>query len=187
MAVSGGRTPWRMFAELADENMPWQHTTFYQVDERDVSADSDDRNLKHLLAALSNTEATIIAMPVDEADIEAAASRYAQLLPRSIDLIHLGLGPDGHTASLVPGDPILDVTETGVAVTTGEYQGCRRMSLTYPTLNDAGEIMWLITGADKSTALSQLLRHDPAIPAGRVHAARNVVLADPPAMSGQTP
>lgn len=182
MAVSGGRTPWKMFADLAGEDMPWQNTTFYQVDERDVPADSDGRNLTHLLAALSDTDAAVIPMPVDETDIEFAATKYAHLLPRTIDLIHLGLGPDGHTASLVPGDPILDVTDRLVAVTTGEYQGTRRMSLTYPALNAAREVLWLVTGADKSAALARLLAHDPAIPAGRVQAARNVVLVDSSAM-----
>jgi 6-phosphogluconolactonase len=178
MAVSGGRTPWVMFAHLAHEDMPWAQTTVFQVDERDVAADSDDRNLKHLRAALGTAPATVVAMPVDDADIEYGARDYAAQLPPRIDLVHLGLGPDGHTASLVPGDPILEVTDRAVAVTTGEYQGCRRMSLTYPTLDAASQVLWLVTGAEKARALSQLLDHDRSIPAGRVRAPRNLVLTD---------
>jgi len=177
-AVSGGHTPWAMFAQLADEDVPWGATAIYQVDER-IAPDGDpDRNLTHLVASLPpGAEAEINAMPVGEADAEAAAAAYAQSLPERFDLVHLGLGPDGHTASLVPGDPVLDVADRGTAV-TGVYMGRRRMTLTYPVLDRAAEILWLVTGRDKVDALRRLRAADPSIPAGRVSQARAHILAD---------
>jgi 6-phosphogluconolactonase len=176
-AVSGGHTPWAMFAELAGEDVPWEHVVLFQVDER-VAPDGDpDRNLTHLRESLAGAKAEVIAMPVNDAGLDAAADRYAALLPDRFDLVHLGLGPDGHTASLVPGDPVLDVRDRLVAVTR-PYQGHQRMTLTYPALARAGQILWLVTGADKQVPLGQLLAGDESIPAGRVEAARSLVLAD---------
>lgn len=176
-AVSGGHTPWKMFAALATRDLPWPSITIFQVDER-VAPDGDpDRNLTHLRESLGAAGAEVVPMPVTDADPEAAAQRYAELLPARFDLVHLGLGPDGHTASLVPGDPVLTVTDRLVAL-TGAYQGRPRMTLTYPALARADRLLWLITGADKRTPLRKLLAGDPAIPAGRVEAARSYVLAD---------
>jgi 6-phosphogluconolactonase len=176
-AVSGGRTPWAMFAELAALDVPWEQVQLFQVDER-VAPDGDpDRNLTHLRHSLRGAPAQVIAIPVTEPDLDAAAAAYGAALPDRFDLVHLGLGPDGHTASLVPGDPVLEVTDRLVAV-TGVYQGHRRMTLTYPALARAGQLLWLITGADKKAPLAQLLAGDRSIPAGRVAAARSLVLAD---------
>jgi 6-phosphogluconolactonase len=91
--------------------------------------------------------------------------------------VHLGLGPDGHTASLVPGDAVLDVTEADVAV-TGLYHGRCRMTLTYPVLNRSRRILWRVTGRDKAGARARLRGDDATIPAGRVLADRALVLAD---------
>jgi 6-phosphogluconolactonase len=176
-AVSGGKTPWAMFAELAHEDMPWAQTELYQVDER-VAPDGDpSRNLTNLKASIGDAPARILAMPVVDADLEAAAAAYAEILPERFDLVHLGLGPDGHTASLVPGDPVLQLTDVLVGVTQ-PYQDHRRMTLTYPALARADQLMWLIAGPDKRDALAKLLAGDESIPAGRVHAAHSLVLAD---------
>ena len=176
-AVSGGRTPWAMFADLAGK-MPWEKTTIYQVDER-VAPDGDpDRNLTQLQRALPpGGAADVRAMPVTFHDIEAAAADYAASLPEAFDLVHLGLGPDGHTASLIPGDPVLEVADRDVAL-TGEYQGRRRMTLTYPVLNRARRIVWLVTGDDKIDALARLRAGDDSIPGGRVSTANALVVAD---------
>lgn len=177
-AVSGGHTPWAMFAHLAHEDVPWAQTAIWQVDERVAPTGDPDRNLTHLRASLpANAGADLHAMPVEEDDLDAAAARYAQSLPERFDLVHLGLGPDGHTASLVPGDPVLEVADRGVAVTE-VYLGRRRMTLTYSTLNRARQVLWLVTGADKVDALARLRAGDRSIPAGRVTAEHQLIVAD---------
>ena len=176
-AVSGGHTPWAMFAELASETVPWEAVVIYQVDERVAPPDDPDRNLTHLHQALGSAPAQVRPMPVNEPDLVAAAGRYAVVLPEHFDLVHLGLGPDGHTASLVPGDPVLAVTDRLVALTQ-PYQDRVRMTLTYPALARAGQILWLVTGSDKKEPLAKLLAGDTTIPAGRVEAAASLVLAD---------
>jgi len=176
-AVSGGHTPWAMFAELRNEDMPWADTELFQVDER-VAPDGDpDRNLTHLRESIGDSPARVHPMPVTNPDLGAAAVAYAGVLPQRFDLVHLGLGPDGHTASLVPGDPVLEVTDALVAVTQ-PYQGHRRMTLTYPALARANQLLWLVTGADKRDALAKLLAGDESIPAGRVLASRSLIMAD---------
>jgi 6-phosphogluconolactonase len=170
LAVSGGHAPWRMFELLGAEAIDWDAVEIFQVDERIAPAGDPDRNLTHLRESLpSDAAARLRPMPVDDEDLEAAAARYADQLPASLDLVHLGLGPDGHTASLIPGDPVLEVTDRSVAL-TGEYQGRRRMTLTYPAIDAAAQVLWLVTGADKPGALAKLRAGDDSIPAGRVRA-----------------
>jgi 6-phosphogluconolactonase len=178
LAVSGGHAPWRMFALLDAHGLDWDRIEVFQVDERVAPGDDDDRNLTHLLTSLpAPAHARVRPMPVTDDDLEAAAGRYAELLPERLDLVHLGLGPDGHTASLVPGDPVLEVGDRRVAM-TGVYQGRRRMTLTYPALAAAREILWLVTGADKRDALAKLQAGDDSIPAGRVPSDNATVLSD---------
>ncbi len=185
-AVSGGRTPWVMLRALAKEDVPWQAVEIVQVDERVAPEGHPDRNLTHLRESLKHAplgSAQIHAMPVETDDLDAAAREYAGTLRRltepsdRLDLAHLGLGPDGHTASLVPGAPELDVRDVPVAV-TDTYQGRRRMTLTYPVLDSARQILWVVTGDDKRKMLARLREGDAAIPAGRVASHAAVVIAD---------
>jgi 6-phosphogluconolactonase len=185
LAVSGGRAPWRMFELLGGEDVPWERVAVFQVDERVLPAGDSGRNLVHLLESLpAAARPGLHPMAVNDPDLEAAAAAYAALLPPALDLVHLGLGPDGHTASLVPGDPVLEVADRRVALTAGEYQGCRRMTLTYPELARARRALWLVTGAEKRAPLRLLLARDPSIPAGRVEAPDALILADAPAGGG---
>ena len=187
MAVSGGHTPWQMLRALANEKVPWESVHVVQIDERVAPPGDADRNLSHLRESLLEhapiMREQIYDMPVESRDLEAAAKGYAETLqkiagsPPVLDLVHLGLGPDGHTASLVPGDPVLNVTDSDVAL-TGFYQGRRRMTLTYPILNRARSILWLVTGKDKVAALARLREGDMTIPAGRIRRANALVLAD---------
>ena len=187
MAVSGGHTPWQMLRALANENVPWNAVHLFQVDERIAPAGDPDRNLTHLRESLLEHaplgEEQIHAMPVEEADLEGAARRYAHTLeqiagtPPVLDLAHLGLGPDGHTASLVPNDPVLSVVDRDVAL-SGVYMKRRRMTLTYPMLNRSRRILWVVTGADKVAMLHRLRAADASIPAGRVDQENASALAD---------
>jgi 6-phosphogluconolactonase len=187
MAVSGGRTPWAMLRALGAEAIPWEGVHIFQVDERVVPAGHRDRNLTYLRESLLEHAPAcathIHPMPVESPDLEAAAEQYAHTLreiagsPPVLDLVHLGLGPDGHTASLVPGDPILEVRDVDVAL-TGVYQKRRRMTRTYPMLDRARQILWLVTGRDKAAMLARLCAADASIPAGRVRQHHALVLAD---------
>ena len=187
MAVSGGHTPWMMLRALADEDVRWASVHMFQVDERVAPEGHADRNLTHLRASLLEhaplPPAQLYAMPVEIPDLQSAAAKYAAELeriagaPPVLDLVHLGLGPDGHTASLVPGDPVLDVTGRDVAV-TGVYQGRNRLTLTYPVINRARLILWLVTGREKVPMYKRLLAGDQTIPVGRVLQNNAVLLAD---------
>jgi 6-phosphogluconolactonase len=187
MAVSGGHTPWIMLRVLAGEKLPWDKVHVAQVDERVAPAGDPDRNLTHLRESLLERaplrpEQTY-AMPVESEDLQTAAKQYAAALAKIagsspvLDLVHLGLGPDGHTASLVPGDPVLEISDADVGV-TGIYQSRRRMTLTFPIINRARRVLWLITGKGKVEMLARLRGGDPSIPAGRVSQERASVLAD---------
>jgi 6-phosphogluconolactonase len=192
MAVSGGHTPWQMLRALAAEDLPWDLVHVLQVDERVAPAGDPDRNLVHLreslLAHAPLRPEQIHGMPVEDKDLEGAARQYAATLeqlagsPPALDLVHLGLGPDGHTASLVPNDPVLQVNNKDVAL-AGPYQGHRRMTLTYPVINRARSILWLVTGGEKAPVLPRLLAGDQTIPGGRVAQEHAVMIADRAAAS----
>ena len=186
-AVSGGHTPWIMLRALAGEDMPWAGVHVFQVDERVAPDGHPDRNLTHLRESLLQhaplRPEQIHAMPVESPDLNAAATQYVDALraisgsPPVLDLVHLGLGPDGHTASLVPGDAVLDVTDADVAL-TGVYQGRRRMTLTYPILNRARRVLWVVTGPEKVEMFRRLRDGDVSIPAGRIQREQALLLAD---------
>jgi len=187
MAVSGGHTPWLMLRAFADERLSWEGVHVVQVDERVAPPGDPERNLAHLRESLLDhaplPSEQIHAMPVDAPDLNGAAQQYAAQLrevagsPPVLDLVHLGLGADGHTASLVPEDPVLDVTDADVAV-TNPYQGRRRMTLTFPIINRSRRVLWLVTGREKAEALVRLNAGDPSIPASGVRRDRALVLAD---------
>ena len=194
MAVSGGKTPWQMLRALGQEDVPWQGVHVVQVDERVAPAGHSDRNLIHLRESLLESAPIppkhIYAMPVEDNDLDTAAKKYVRTLqqlagfPPVLDLIHLGMGADGHTASLVPADPVLDVIDADVAL-TGLYQQRRRMTLTYPLINRARRILWVITGGEKTAMFERLLKGDASIPAGRVSQAQAIVLAADAAAAGK--
>jgi 6-phosphogluconolactonase len=196
LAVSGGHTPWLMLRAFAEEKVPWPKVHIVQVDERVAPTGHPDRNLTHLRETLLEhaplRPEQIHAMPVESPDLQAAAASYARQLveiagsPAVLDVVHLGLGPDGHTASLIPDDPVLDITDKDVA-TTGLYQGRQRMTLTYPIINRSRQILWMVTGKEKVPMLKRLMDGDETIPAGRIHRDGALILADEAAASLQLP
>ena len=186
LAASGGTHPWEMFRAFAAEDVPWSNVHITQVDERVAPAGHAERNWTHLSASLARARLAVSQlhpMPVEDADLAAAADRYAQEMARIagaasvLDIVHLGLGEDGHTASLVPGDPVLDISDRDVAL-CGVYQGRRRMTLTFAPINRARCLLWLVSGQRKAEALAKLLAADPGVPAGRVNQERAIVFAD---------
>jgi 6-phosphogluconolactonase len=185
VAFSGGTTPWAMLRVLAGASLDWELVDVFQVDERVVPRGDPDRNATHIESTLVRLapvpKARWHPTPVEEPDPAGAARRYERTLRDVVDgvldVVHLGLGDDGHTASLVPGDPVLGVTDRLVAPTAA-YQGHRRVTLTYPALNAARSIVWLVAGAGKAEMLRRLVAGDPTIPAGRVLQDRAVVACD---------
>ena len=179
-AVSGGKTPWLMLAMLSSiPDMPWDETELFQVDERLAAPGSSDRNLTHLVLTLPiEKQAVLRPMPVTRRDLDEAAKEYEGDLPDRLDLVHLGLGADGHTASLIAGDPVTEVTDRHVALTESPHGGHRCMTMTFPAINRARSIIWLVTGDEKQEALKKLLSADPTIPASRVRRENACVVAD---------
>ena len=192
LALSGGRTPGRMFNHLATERLSWTRVHLLQADERVAPADTPERSLTNLKLNLlmqgEHPRPVLHPMPVEMADLEAGARAYAHTLeqlggtPPVLDLVQLGLGADGHTASLVPGDAATRVSDRDVAV-TGPYKGCSRMTLTFPLINRARAVVWLVTGGEKAEMLARLAAGDASVPAGRIQRERAVVFADADAAS----
>ncbi|HEX7519096.1 MAG TPA: 6-phosphogluconolactonase [Candidatus Deferrimicrobium sp.] len=187
LAFSGGTTPWQTFRALAEEDIPWDRVYLFQVDERVAPSGDPERNYRYLKETLIDRIAipstNVHPMPVEEEDLDEGASRYEAILrliagtPPVLDLVQLGLGEDGHTASLFPGDPVLQIVDSEVGA-TGQHKGRRRMTLTFPAIDRARCILWLVTGAGKSAALERLRAGDRSIPAGCVRSDGAVLLAD---------
>lgn len=177
IAVSGGSTPRRMLELLAGVELPWGELHVFQVDERIAPHGDRVRNANAIIAALGGLPACLHLMPVTADDLDAAARRYAAQLPEAFDVVHLGLGADGHTASLVPGDSVVDVRDRRVSL-TAPYQGHRRMTLTRPVLDAARLRVWLVAGADKAPAVERLLAGDPDQVAARIRASASMVILD---------
>jgi 6-phosphogluconolactonase len=193
MAISGGRTPWEMLKILAKADLPWQRVNLFQVDERVAPDGHADRNLTQLFQAIAGTpmvtQLRIFPMPVLADDLEEGCREYTQVIHevtegKGLDLIHLGLGSDGHTASLVPGDEVMEVQDRLVACTQNLYQGRIRMTLTYPLLNSAKHLLWIVTGSEKQEMVKRLLQQDPSIPAGSIRQENALLLVDQAAMEG---
>lgn len=196
LAVSGGKTPWAMLRDLASEEVPWSRVHVFQIDERIAPEGDPDRNLTHLHESLLGNapipKENIHAMPVNAVDPVEGAGEYERTLqelcgnPPVLDMAHLGLGPDGHTASLVPNDPVLDVADRDVALTdpVNLYQNRRRMTLTYPMINRSRRIMWLATGAAKIPMIVRLNATDHSIPGGRIAQENALLLTDTAAAAG---
>lgn len=193
LAISGGRTPWEMLKLLSKADLPWQRINLFQVDERVAPDGHPDRNLTQLFQAIAGTpmvtQLRIFPMPVTAEDLDAAAEEYAEVLNevtegKGLDMIHLGLGSDGHTASLVPGDEVLAVQNRQVACTQNNYQGRIRMTLTYPLLNAAKQILWIVTGSEKKEMVKRMLQKDPSIPAGSIRQENALLLVDQAAIEG---
>ena len=187
MAISGGRTPWEMLKILAKADLPWQRVNLFQVDERVAPDGHADRNLTQLFQAIADTlmvtQLRIFPMPVLAADLEEGCREYTQVIDevtegKGLDLIHLGLGSDGHTASLVPGDEVMEVQDRLVACTQNTYQGRIRMTLTYPLLNSAKQLLWIVTGSEKQEMVKRLLQQDPSIPAGSIRQENALLMVD---------
>jgi 6-phosphogluconolactonase len=195
LAVSGGSSPAGFLAALAGRPVPWEAVHVFQVDERVAPPGHADRNLTGLQAVLLDRvpipPGNLHPMPVEEPDIEAAADGYAEEIRSvtgpggALDVVHLGLGDDGHTASWPPGDPVVDAP-ADVAV-VGPFNGRLRMTLTPAAVNRAGGIVWLITGAAKAPVVARLLAGDPALPASRVRRTGATLLADAAAGADLTP
>lgn len=193
LALSGGSSPLPMFDALADSDIPWAFVQLYQVDERFVPADSPQRNFRaireRLLDRVAIPAAQVHPMPV-EREPSAAAREYIETLERTLrggrlDLVHLGLGADGHTASLLPGDPAVE--ETAAVLVSQQYQGTHRLSLSSATLSAARERAWLVTGTGKRDVLTRLLDGDLDIPAGRLQRRDSIVFTDLPTRSRRAP
>jgi 6-phosphogluconolactonase len=193
LAISGGRTPWEMLKILSKADLPWQRINLFQVDERVAPDGHPDRNLTQLFQAIAGTpmvtQLRIFPMPVTAEDLDAGATEYTEVLNevtegKGLDMIHLGLGTDGHTASLVPGDEVLAVKNRLVACTQNNYQGRIRMTLTYPLLNSAKQILWIVTGSEKKEMVQRMLQQDPSIPAGSIRSENALLLVDQAAIEG---
>ena len=194
LALSGGNTPRGCYRHLAHlHQIPWDHVEIFLGDERFVPPDHPDSNYhmirQTLLAGEAVTPRAVFAVPTDTTP-EDAAGAYEEILRQEygasrlrpdlplFDLQLLGLGEDGHTASLLPGQPVLEEQTRWVAVVP-EGRKEPRITLTYPVLESSRLTVFLVSGADKKDALARVRAGDPSLPAGRLKPQGDVIwLAD---------
>jgi len=181
LALAGGSTPRRLYSLVAARaaELDWSRVHFFFGDERCVPphhAESNYRMAREtLLSAPALAAAHVHRIHAELPPAEAAAqyeqemrAHFAAELPR-FDLVLLGMGPDGHTASLFPGTPALAEQQHWVVANWVANFGASRLTLTFPVLNNAGEVMFLVTGAEKRAALRQIFRDHQPLPAAAVH------------------
>ncbi|MEX2122559.1 MAG: 6-phosphogluconolactonase [Woeseia sp.] len=189
LAISGGRSPWKMFECLAGHGVEWSAVHVFQVDERIVPVDHAERNWKRFLESPlsrrirdANRHPMPVAM-VEKEDAELAIGDYSRTLndfagaPPVLDVVHLGIGADGHTASLFADDAPLHDTRHWVGVSR-RHEGHRRLTLTLPVLNRAQSVVWFAVGASRRAVLARLHAGDPEIPASHVQRERAVCFTD---------
>jgi 6-phosphogluconolactonase len=183
VALSGGSTPRALYERLAVTPYPWSDVDVFFGDERCVSPEDPDSNFRMARdALLSRVPARVHAMTgCDPVAYEHELERVVGAGIPVLDLVFLGLGEDGHTASLFPGDPALEERERAVLLV--DRPDHRRMTLTLPVLSAARLAIFLVIGESKRVALRSLLR-DEDVPAARVRASRVVVVADRAAAAG---
>ena len=173
VALAGGSTPRALYPKLVDR-VDWTRTNVFFGDERAVPPDDPQSNYRMaretLLDPARVPPANVFRWRSEAADLDAAAHAYEQALGArgGLDLALLGLGPDGHTASLFPGTAALAVEDRLAVAVEVPALGTRRLTLTYPALLDATQVMFLVTGADKRAALADAVRPDSTLPAARI-------------------
>lgn len=175
IAVSGGSTAPPLFTALLQHDVPWDRVTIWQVDERVAPEGDPERNAIQLTAVPGRLR----LMPVTAKDLRAAARRYGAGLPQRFDLVHLGLGDDGHTASWPPGHPVVDSEQPCEAI--GEFNGFERMTLTPRVVNAARSRLMLTLGASKAEMVERWMLRDPSLPVDRVRRSGTIAFLDPDA------
>lgn len=176
MAVSGGSTAPPMIAALLDEDVPWATTTVWQVDERVAPDGHEDRNANQLVVV----PCQVRLMPVTSNDLQGAARQYGAQLPARLDVVHLGLGADGHTASWPPGDDE-PIRSTRPVELIEMFNGRPRMTLTRRVVNAARSRAVLTTGASKQEVVGRWLLEDRSLPITAVRSSNTWVFVDPAA------
>lgn len=186
IALSGGGTATDCYRALAARAPDWSGVEVLFGDERFVPVDDPDSNEGMARRVLLGRAAPAAVHSLAGAGTtpEAAAVAYDRLLHRHgpVDLVHLGLGPDGHTASLFPGSSALEVTDRLVVATGDDLHPHPRLTFTYPAIGSGRLVVFTVAGAEKRAALAGVLAGDPALPAARVRGGEVIVLADAAAL-----
>jgi len=165
LGLAGGSTPRSIYEKLRllpdTEGLPWEEIDFYFGDERCVPPDDDESNYRmareSLLSHPRCTEGRVHRMEAERQDREEVAAVYARLLPDPLDLLLLGMGPDGHTVSLFPGSPALEERRKYVVAVQGPKPPPWRLTITPPVIRSARAVLVLVSGQHKAEALARAL------------------------------